>query len=390
MRSRWIMLAVLFVARFALGVQFQTAGSVTPVIVGEFSAGYTGLGTLVGLYMLPGILLAIPAGLLAQRFGDRPVVLASLGMMVLGGAISGLAAEYGLLAAGRVIAGSGGVVLLIVLTKMLADWFTGHELFLGMAIYIIGWPVGIAAGQAIQPILADAAGWRWVLHSSTVLVLVSAFLIALLYRAPADAPAPGRITFVNFSRRELSLVTIAGLAWMFVNGAYLVLVSFGPVLLDQQSVPFDVASRVTSTMSWVFFFALPLGGYLATRYGMPRTVLTVGYVATVIIGALIPYTTVPLLTFTLFGIFYAAAAPVLGALPAQILAPENRATGMGIYYIWYFAGSALLPAAAGYLHEATGTAEGPVLFAVTMMVLTLMLAYTVYFAQRARPGTAGR
>jgi hypothetical protein len=41
----------------------------------------------------------------------------------------------------------------------------------------------------------------------------------------------------------LILVTIAGLAWMFVNGAYLVLVSFGPVLLDEQGVPFTALMR---------------------------------------------------------------------------------------------------------------------------------------------------
>ena len=51
---------------------------------------------------------------------------------------------------GRVLAGIGGAILIVLMSKMITDWFAGKELFLGMAIFIIGWPVGIAAGQATQ------------------------------------------------------------------------------------------------------------------------------------------------------------------------------------------------------------------------------------------------
>jgi MFS family permease len=141
-------------------------------------------------------------------------------------------------------------------------------------------------------------------------------------------------------------------------------------------------------MSWVFFFALPLGGFLATQYGIPKTILTVGIGGAVIVGTAIPYTDFPFITFALFGILYAAAAPVLGAMPAQILRPEHRAPGMGIYYVWYFLGSALLPAVGGYLNDITGTAKAPVLFAIGMMLATLILAFVVYGVQRALPDDA--
>ena len=87
--DRWIILAVLFVARFALGFQFQAAGSVTPVLLDEFGSGYTGLGTLVGLFMIPGLIVAIPSGFMGQRYGDKRVVLISLLTMAVGGAVSG-------------------------------------------------------------------------------------------------------------------------------------------------------------------------------------------------------------------------------------------------------------------------------------------------------------
>lgn len=381
-RTRWIVLAILFAARFSLGFQFQTAGSVTPFLLRDFDSDYAGVGALVGLFMLPGLVFAVPAGFLGQRFGDKRLALAGLLMLALGGIVSAFGEDYQTIAAGRIISGTGGVILLILLTKMLADWFADKEIFLGMALYIIGWPVGIAAGQAVQPQIAETAGWSAVFITSALLCIVAFALIAIFYRSPDAVATIRRRAFGTVSRSEFILVNIAGLGWMFVNGAYLVLVSFGPVLLDERGVAFADAARVTSVMSWVFLFALPLGGYLATRFEIPKTVLTVGFGGSVVVGAMIPYVDAPFVTFALFGILYAAAAPVLGALPAQILKPENRAPGMGIYFMWFFLGCTTLPALGGYLNDVAGTAAAPIFFAVAMMLATLTSAFAVYAMQR--------
>ena len=88
MRSnRWFILVVLFVARFCLGYQFQSAGSVAPILISEFGLDYRQIGTLVGLFMLPGLVLALPGGLLGKRFGDKPVVMMGMAAMILGGVI---------------------------------------------------------------------------------------------------------------------------------------------------------------------------------------------------------------------------------------------------------------------------------------------------------------
>src|SRR5262249_12975206 len=61
MRSNgWFILVVLFVARFCLGHQFQSVGSVAPFLISEFGLDYRQIGTLVGPFMLPGFVLALP------------------------------------------------------------------------------------------------------------------------------------------------------------------------------------------------------------------------------------------------------------------------------------------------------------------------------------------
>lgn len=52
--QRWQILLVLYLARSSMAYQFQTIGSVGPFLIDGFSIDFTWLGTLIGLYMLPG------------------------------------------------------------------------------------------------------------------------------------------------------------------------------------------------------------------------------------------------------------------------------------------------------------------------------------------------
>jgi predicted MFS family arabinose efflux permease len=370
--SRWFILAVLFVARFCLGYQFQSAGSVAPFLITEFALDYRQIGTLVGLFMLPGLVLALPGGLLGKRFGDKPVVMMGMAVMILGGVLSGVAQSYAVISAGRLISGVGGVFLAVLMAKMVTDWFATKELFLGMAIFIIGWPIGIAAAQATQAALAQAEGWRIVFILTAIMMTLALGGIAAFYR---DAPAGASVSVaptVHLTREELWLICIAGAIWMFINGAYVVMLSLGPTLVAEQGASITAAAQAVSIMSWVFLFALPMGGWLSTHKA-PNAVMITGLMGSVIFGLAIPFVGGPSLTFALFGIAFAIATPAIASLPAEILRPDNRATGFGIYYIWYYAGSAALPPVGGFLKDVTGTATAAVLFSASMMFGSLCL-----------------
>ena len=60
--NRWFILAVLFVARLALGYQFQSAGSVAPFLIRDLGIDYAQIGLLVGGFILPGIAISLPSG----------------------------------------------------------------------------------------------------------------------------------------------------------------------------------------------------------------------------------------------------------------------------------------------------------------------------------------
>src|SRR3954471_3901296 len=132
-RRRWLILGALFAARAATGFQFQSIGSAANLLVSDLSIGYAEIGMLLGAYLLPGVIVAFPAGLLGQRVRDKTIGLAGLALM----AVSGLALSYcGDLAsaiAARIVGGVGATVVILVATKMVVDWFDAREVVLAMS-----------------------------------------------------------------------------------------------------------------------------------------------------------------------------------------------------------------------------------------------------------------
>jgi predicted MFS family arabinose efflux permease len=384
LESRWLILAVLFIARFALGYQFQSAGSVAPFLIQDLAIDYAQVGLLIGAFLFPGVAISVPSGFLIRRFGDKNIVVAGMVLMVVGGVLTGAGQTYAVLLVGRLLSGTGGAILVVVMLKMIIDWFAERELFFGMAVFIIGWPIGIAAAQATQSRWAEVHAWQSVFFATAALVAVALLLMLVFYRLPPGAPAPRTDEGRRLTRSEIGMACLTGAIWMFLNGAYLVMLSFGPSELTERGMPITGADTIVSVMSWVFILALPLGGHLANHYRAPNAVMVGGLVASIVLGAHLPFSPAPLLSFALFGFALALATPVVAALPALALPQDQRGPGFGIYYLWYFGGMPALIAFAGLLRDGTGSSTASLEFAVAMLVVCLALLAVFRFAQARR------
>src|SRR5262249_56758179 len=188
--NRWTALAVLTFARTAMGFQFQSVGAVSPLLVERLHISNADLGWLIGLFSLPGIVVALPGGLLGDRLGDRRVVLMGLSLMTVGSAVMGVAEGYSAVVVGRVISAAGAIVLNVLLTKMLADWFTGGEIVWAMAIMMNAWPVGIGIALFALPSIAAEWGLAGAFHSAARAAGVGALGIGgLCHAAPPGTRA---------------------------------------------------------------------------------------------------------------------------------------------------------------------------------------------------------
>lgn len=387
LENRWAILAVIFVARLALAFQFQSAGSIAPFLVRDLAVDYTMIGTLIGLYMLPGLAMALPGGYLGRRFGDKRIVLVGLALMALGGAQSAMAGSIGTLLAGRALSGIGAAFLFVLMTKMVADWFADRDLVLAMSIFIVGWPAGVAAAQATQGYLAEAFSWNMVMALTAGFAGLALAMLAVFYRPPRTAEAAIETSSPGLSAPEVILVCLAGAIWMLLNAAYLVMLSFAPVLLQERGLPIAEAALTASILSWVSVIAIPAGAAITNRAKRPNVAVFASLTVAMVLGLAIPFAPAPPLTLALYGIAFSLTIPIIAALPAQVLTPRNRGPGFGIYYLWFYGGMAVLTPIGGLLTDWAETAAAAIVFATGMVASCLVLFQLFQFLKtRWSPG----
>ena len=370
--ARWSILALLFVCRASLGLQFQTLGSVADPLVAQFGFGYTEIGTLIGLFMLPGLLLSMPAGWAGRHASDRQLVTTGLLLMALGGGVAALAQSFGQLAIGRLVSGAGFVFATLYFTKMVIDWFGGLELATALGILVMSWPFGIAAGQLGHAWLAATFDWRAAFIVASVCCAAGAAAVALSYRSPPVAAAASVPAASGLPRDELLLTLLAAAIWGLFNAGYVVYLSFAPRVLVASGYSATQAASVISIASWVMILSVTVAGRIADKTGRPATVLCA--CLAVGIGSLLglQHGAWAIALSLAFGLFGAAPAGIVMSLTAQSMAPQRRAFGMGVFFTFYFVIMTAAPPVAGWLFDRTGQPYTAIVFAAGLFVATGM------------------
>src|SRR5882757_2860812 len=189
LRNRWVILAVLFVVRLTMAFQFQSVAAVAPLLGTRFGVSLADIGILIGLYFTPGVALALPGGAIGQRFGDKTTVLGALLLMLVGSLAMALSDSWTVQIAARLVAGAGGVLLNVQMTKMVADWFTGKEIATAMAIFVNSWPAGVALALLTLPSVGTAYGVGAVDLTVAAMIGLGVVVLAAGYRSPANSTA---------------------------------------------------------------------------------------------------------------------------------------------------------------------------------------------------------
>lgn len=352
--NRWGVLALLFSVRVSMAFQFQAVAALSPTIMRNLNVDIADIGLLIGLYLSPGIVLAFSGGKIGQRFGDKPSVLFGLVLMVCGGLLVAFWPAWGAQIGGRLLAGTGGVLINVLMSKMVTDWFDGKKIATAMGIFVNSWPVGIALALVVLPPIAEASSLVVALSLVTGLAVVGLLLLGILYRSPAPAGDALATTQTNMAGNALAAVITAGLIWGLYNAALGMIFSFGPAMLADRGWSNSDASSATSVTLWLVAVSVPLGGVIADRSGQRNLVLVAGlllFAAMLIVAA---RSEEVLLMFVMLGLVGGLSAGPIMSLPSAVLHIENRAVGMGIFFTMFYLTIVLAPLIGSYLAEMIG------------------------------------
>lgn len=390
---RWIILAILFAARAATGFQFQSVGSVSNMLIQDLGLSYAQIGLLLGAYLLPGIVVAFPAGVLGQRVGAKSLGLAGLALMTLSGLVLGHVDHFAVALAARIVGGVGGTIVVLVATKMVTDWFDGREIVLAMSILQMSWPFGAMLALPIQALIAESFGWPAVVASGGICAAAAAAAFAFT----SDPPREAQVASTRRSGLAPALLLrllVAGMVWGAMNLACILFFSYAPPLMTARGYSPTTAASLTSLAIWFTILAIPSGGYLVHRLGRP--VLAIGVCAAIAATMLLSFVsdTQPTLSCLIFGV---AVGPLSGAilsLPARILPPQQRSLGFGVFYTCFYLLMAVGPWLAGRLQDAWATPAAALVAAAVLLAVTVPLsAIFAVMAMQRRPAArndAGR
>jgi predicted MFS family arabinose efflux permease len=385
-RNRWVALLLLCVARAAMGLQFQSVGSVGPQLTDHFGVELAGLGTLIGIYLLAGVFIAMPGGFLANRLGSKNLLIVALALMTLGGFVCAVSPDFTTMMCGRIVSGTGAVLLNVVVSKMVTDLFGEHERSTAMAILLSSWPLGIGFGLFLFGGIATAFGWRTVMYVVSIYCAANITLVAFFYPSAGADPVAVEATR-RLAKAQWGMAIVAGAVWGIYNAGFTIIVSYLPVLWVEQGRELAEATRQLSWLSWSFLLTVPIGGIISDRLGRPDLVI--------IIGLLLNAVCVAFLAIPALAVWGYFGAVVLAGLPAGAIVASaaagvrevDRAAVMGIFYASYYLLMAVLPGAAGLTGDIVDSTRAPLVFGAALL-LVAALAFALSLVYRRSSAAA--
>jgi MFS family permease len=367
----WIILAALALGRIAFGYQFQSVATVATDLVARFGLSYAQLGSLIGLYNLLGVFVALPLGLLARRFGDRWVLGVGLALMAGGACFGAWMPTAAGIGAGRLVAGLGAVAFGVLQGKVVADWFVGPRFMIALSISVCAFPIGMGSAQVILPLLLDHYGLSVALFSNALPALLALLLFLGSHREAVEAAAVPR-RFSLPSGRECLLSLLAGGIWTAYTAGFSAFASYLPSTLSVRGYGLGLTALVMTIATWGNVPGTLAGGGLAARFG-GFTIFMIGSLSLSIGMAGTALTGWPVAWALLLGVAGSIHPGVIMAIGTLSAKPENRAVGMGMLYTLYYLGGTFAPALCGMIADYAGRPEGGLLAAAAICSASIPL-----------------
>jgi predicted MFS family arabinose efflux permease len=339
-------------------------------------------GLAIGIYGMTQALLQIPAGLLSDRIGRKPVIIGGLLVFALGSVIAALTDSIYLIILGRALQGAGAIAAAIM--ALAADLTREQHRIKAMAL--IGMSIGLsfAAALILGPVLYNLVGVSGIFVLTAVLALGGILVVVFVVPQPAEQrihreaeAIPAQ--FVRILRHGQLLRLDAGIFILHavLTGSFVVL----PLIMrDEAAILADDHWKVYLPVLVCSVLAMLPLIIMAERKGHTRAVFLVAIL--LLMMSLAGFFALPVSVVSLVGlllVFFTAFNLLEAMLPSLIsrVAPVDcRGTAMGFYssaqFLGAFAGSVL----AGWLQGLYGL-HGFFLPAMLVTVVWFLLALTM-------------
>lgn len=354
-RYRWVVLFSSFYAFVAFAFALQIVPPLLGTIIDEFGVSHAQAGLSISMVVIPGIFLAIPAGILTDRYGIKLAGSISAALIALGCFITAIASSFNIFLLGRSVLGVGGAFIVTAMPSLIPQWFSPKEMGKAMGIYGTNMPLASVIAFSSSSILMLNYSWRYPFYVSTAMAILNIVTFTLTVK---EGPLKHKHEEAADVRQALKSIEIwkVGVVWLLFNASALSFTTWGPkILADFKNMNPLYASFLASLLMLAAIPFVPVFGWISDKIGRRKPLIILG--SALMAGALmaIAYAsgTPVIVSIAALGVAAALVPPMVMASPPEILGPNLSGTGYGIVAICLNIGIALAPPFIGLLMDAT-------------------------------------
>ncbi len=265
--ERGPLLAALMLSTALVALDSTIIATAVPSIVDDLG-GFSQFPWLFSLYLLAQAVSTPVYGRLADVLGRKPVMLAGIGLFLLGSVLCGAAWSMPVLVLARAVQGLGAGAVLPMAVTIVGDAYSLEERSRVQGYLASVWGVSAVVGPTLGGLFSEYVSWRWIFWVNVPLCLVAAVVLHRTFRERVQGTG-GRVDYLGAGLLSSGCALLilglleGGQAWDWASVPSIAVLAGGAALL----AAFVVAQRrVASPILplWVFSRRLLLATALAS------------------------------------------------------------------------------------------------------------------------------
>jgi predicted MFS family arabinose efflux permease len=333
--SGWRVIVAYALVCAATQVLWLTYAAITTETARRYGVSVSAVGWLAEIFPLLYVVLAIPAGILLDRW-FRPALAAGGALVALGGLVRLGSETFAWAMAGQVLVAVAQPVVLSAVTKLAGEYLPADQRATGIAVGSAGSFVGMLLALLLGPTFGAHGQLERLLVLEAVLAVIPAIALAFVLRRPGHVSREHAAIEGSAARALWQLApmrTLCGLVFLGF-GIFVALATWLQTLLHPSGVSEAQAGGllVGMVIAGILGCAVlpPLIARRRAERGFMRTAVLVGCLGCVVLGAT-PWLGVRALAIVAIGVVLLPALPVILTAAEQL---AGAAAGTAGAVVW--------------------------------------------------------
>jgi MFS family permease len=263
--------------------------SIMPGIMNQFKMDANSASWLMSIFTFVGIILAIPTGILAKKFGPKKMLVAAAVIVVVGSLVGAFSGSGALLIASRAIEGVALIFTTICGPLAVQRYVAPEKVGSATGIWALWVCLGSVFGGTLTPSLYAMTGFVgvWVIYAAAAVVF--ALIVMIFVKEPGkalgesirdanEAVAQEPTVKVSYAALFKPNILIFLVGWALFNMVLLAMLAFSPTFMQMEGLDATLSGFVSTLPMLLAVISSPLFGALADKTGKLKVLISVAMV----------------------------------------------------------------------------------------------------------------